>query len=286
MAAADVPRVAEIFRDAFNEIYQRRGYGPVVTDTAVGSVIAHAYRDLDPDCCLVVTVGGEVAGSGFLHPRGRTAGTGPITVDPSLQGLGAGTILMEEICRRADAAGVESLRLVQDAFNETSFALYCRLGFVAREVLLRASFRNRHPLRARGDVRRATEGDLPRFAAIERDLLGIERPRDHVLLLRLGELYFAGDGTLARIVRSGVAVLGPIVAGSLRTTLDLLAAATADLPEDTDVRLLVPARLDDLVGTLIERCALELHSLCTYMVRGTYAGFRGYYVPTLFPESG
>src|SRR5690606_20623616 len=138
---------------------------------------------------------------------------------------------------------------------------------------------------ARG-VRRAYRGDLAHFRDLERRLLGIDRPQDHALLLRLGELFLADGGMLARIVRGGVAVLGPLVAESLETALDLIAAGTADLPTDSDVRLLVPARLDDLVRALGAERRLEVHSLCTYMVRGDYTPFRGYYVPTLFPESG
>lgn len=286
MAPGDVPRVAAIFRDAFNEIYERRGFGPVVTDGSVGAVIAHAYRDLDPGGCVIVTADGRVAGSGFLHVRGRSAGAGPITVDPPLQGCGAGRALMDEICRRADEAGVASLRLIQDAFNETSFALYSRVGFVAREVLLRASFPSTRLARSPAGVRPAARGDLGRIGAIERPLLGIDRPQDHLLLLRLGEVFLARDGYLARIVRGGVAVLGPLVAASLGTALDLVAAATADLPPGSDVRLLLPARLTDLLDELLARRRLAVHSLCTYMVRGDYEPFRGYYVPTLFPESG
>jgi ribosomal protein S18 acetylase RimI-like enzyme len=286
MAASDVARVAEIFRDAFNEIYERRGFGPVVTDGAVGAVIANAYRDLDPGGCVVVTSDGRIAGSGFVHLRGRTAGAGPITIDPPLQGAGVGRALMDEICRRADAAQVTSLRLIQDAFNETSFALYCRMGFVAREVLLRASFASVRDGRRTSRVRPAAKGDVARVGAIERELLGIDRPQDHLLLLRLGEMFLAGDGYLARIVRGGVAVLGPVVAASLDTTLDLIAAATVDLPAGSDVRMLVPARLTGLVDELLSAYRLSVHSLCTYMVRGEYEPFRGYYVPTLFPESG
>jgi ribosomal protein S18 acetylase RimI-like enzyme len=286
MVSGDLPRVAEVFRDAFNDVYKRRGFGPVVTDGSVGAVIADAYRDLDPGGCFVVTVDDDVVGSGFLHLRGRTAGAGPITIAPPYQGLGAGRALMAEICRRSDAAGVVSLRLIQDAFNEVAFALYCRMGFVGREVLLRASFRSSRGERAVAGVRRGYRGDLARFGEVERRLLGIDRPQDHALLLRLGELFVAGDGVLARIVRGGVTVLGPLVATSLDTALELIAAGTADLPSNSDVRLLVPASRDDLVRELFARRRLEVHSLCTYMVRGEFAGIGGYYIPTLFPESG
>jgi ribosomal protein S18 acetylase RimI-like enzyme len=286
MSATDVPRVAEIFRDAFNDIYKRRGFGPVVTDDAVGAVIADSYRELDPGGCVVVTVNGEIAGSGFLHPRGATGGAGPITIAPPFQGLGAGRALMEEIVARSDAANIGSLRLIQDAFNEVAYALYCSTGFVGREILLRSSFRSRRLGHVRGDVRRAYRGDLPRVRAIETGLLGIDRPQDHALLLRLGEIFLAPDGMLVRIVRGNVTVLGPLVAESLEGALALIAAGTTDLTPHSDVRLLVPARCDDLVRELIVNYKLEIHSLCTYMVRGHWCGARGYYVPTLFPESG
>lgn len=286
MSASDVLRVAEIFRDAFNDVYRRRGFGPVVTDDAVGAVIAGTYRELDPGGCVVVTVDGEIAGSGFLHPRGRTGGAGPITVAPAFQGVGAGRALMGEIAARSDAAGITSLRLIQDAFNEVAYALYAAAGFVGREVLLRASFRSRRLARAGGDVRRAHRGDLARIRAIENDLLGIDRPQDHQLLFRLGEMFLSPDGMLVRVVRGNVTVLGPLVAESLQGTLALIAAGTTDLPPHSDVRLLVPARCDDLVRELLVNHGLEIHSLCTYMVRGGWRAARGYYVPTLFPESG
>ncbi len=229
-------------------------------------------------------------GSGFLHLRGETAGAGPITIAPAAQGTGAGRALMEEICRRADAAGVRSLRLIQDAFNERSFALYGRLGFAAREVLARASFRSRPVSPPPGRWRRARAGDLDALVAFEARLLGLRRPRDLELLLRIGDVFVAEEGggvvaSLARLVRGGIAVLGPGAAQSLELMRGLLAVATRDLPPGTDTRLLVPAGRVDLLHAL-EPERLEVHSLCTYMVRGEFEPFPGYYVPTLFPESG
>lgn len=289
MRASDVPHVAAAFRDAFNEIYTRRGYGPVVADESVGMVIADTYRSLDPDHCLVLERDGRVIGSGFLHVRGATAGVGPITVAPGHQGSGAGHQLMREICRLADEIGVRSLRLIQDAFNETAFALYGVVGFVAREVFARASFPSarRSP---RSSCRRASAADVDRILEVETELLGIRRRCDQELLLRVGET-FVGDGRgeirsyLARIVRGRVAVLGPAVAETLEEMLELIGHATQDLPTGTDTRLLVPARCHDLLAALSEQ-RLVTHSLCLYMVRGEYEPFRGYYVPTLFPESG
>lgn len=290
MRGGDVPQVATIFRDAFNEIYSRRGYGPVVADDAVGGVIADTYRSLYSGHCWVLERGGQIIGSGFLHVRGETAGVGPITVAPGHQGSGAGHRLMTEICRHADEAGVRSVRLIQDAFNEAAFALYSGVGFVAREVLARASFRSERRPQRRDSIRRATASDVAGIVRLEADQLGMQRPRDYELLLRVGEVFVdepsGGIGAcLARVVRGRVAVLGPIVGSSCDDVLDLIDQATRDLPSGTDVRLLLPARCQDLSLALRDR-GLEIHSLCLYMVRGEERPFRGYYVPTLFPESG
>jgi GNAT superfamily N-acetyltransferase len=289
MRASDVPTVGAIFREAFNEIYTRRGYGPVVADESVGAVIADTYRSLDPAHCIVVERDGEIVASGFLHPRGETAGAGPITVVPAHQGTGVGQRLMQEVCRQADQAGVRSLRLIQDAFNETAFALYGGVGFVCREVLARTSFRSERRRVDGTSRRRATSRDLDGIVELEADLLGLRRRRDYELLLRVGEVFVdERDGirsSIARIVRGRVAVLGPAVAPTLEEMIRLIDFATRDLPPGTDTRLLLPARCPDLHAALDDR-ALEVHSLCLYMVRGDYEPFRGYYVPTLFPESG
>ena len=289
MQSQDVDRVAAIFRVAFNEMYGRRGYGPVVTDVSVGAAIARTYLEHDREHCLVVLRGERVVGSGFLHVRGGTGGVGPITIDPGHQSSGAGRVLMEEICRRADQAGVRSLRLIQDAFNEVSFALYGRLGFVSREVLARGSFRARPNLPARASVRRATRTDLARIVELEREVLGLERPKDYEFLFRTAEIIVADDsglqGSLTRLVRGRVAVIGPAIARDLPTILGLAAAATHDLPTRSEVRLLLPAGRGDLLSAAYQ-AGFQVHSLCTYMVRGSFTPFSGYYVPTLFPESG
>jgi GNAT superfamily N-acetyltransferase len=290
MESADLPRVSTIFKSAFNEMYRRRGFGPVVGDLSTGAVIADTYRAHDPEHCLVVLRGSRVVGSGFLHVRGVTAGAGPITIDPVEQGSGCGRVLMEEICRRADASGVRSLRLIQDSFNEVSFSLYGRVGFAARETLVRGNFSRPPSLAGTTGVRAGSRSDLEAVVQLEKELLGIERAKDYDFLTRLGEFFVAGSGSTlrgscVRLVRSGVAVLGPVVGRDLETTLALLQRATEDLPRGTEARLLLPASRDDLLAACWSS-GFEVHSLCTYMVRGEFEPFGGYYLPTLLPESG
>lgn len=289
LLASEVPDIARIFRAAFNEIYERRGYGPIVVDESVGRVIAETYLDHDPEHCFVVEVEGRLAGSGFLHPRGEVAGIGPVTIDPAMQGQGLGRLLVSELCRRADELGIPSLRLIQDAFNENSYALYASLGFLPRGVLARASFPAKPCGRPRV-IRAAGKVDLPRIEGLEQECLGFSRRRDYDLLRRTGEIFVLDgadglEGWLARIVRGPVAVLGPVLSRTSEGMCQLVAGASADLPAETDVRMLLPSECSELMAELGPQ-GLEIHSLCNYMVRGSFGGIRGYYAPTLFPESG
>ena len=289
MRAREVARVASIFRDSFNDLYERRGFGPIVADVSVGRVIAETYLVHDPEHCLVVEFDGRLAGSAFLHPRGPVAGIGPVTIEPRMQGRGLGRALVGALCERADRLAIPSTRLIQDAFNENSFALYARLGFRPQRVLSRASFL---PVRAPAlrETRAARAGDLDAIAALEEDLLGFSRRRDYALLRRVGEVFILPgsggvEGWAGRIVRGSVAVLGPVLSRRVEGMRRLIDEGSGDLPAGTEVRLLVPADIPDALDMLSPR-GLEVHSLCNYMVRGTFGGIRGCYVPTLFPESG
>jgi hypothetical protein len=128
--------------------------------------------------------------------------------------------------------------------------------------------------------------DLERIGTLEQELLGFARRRDYELLRRVGEVRVLEgarglEGWMARIVEGGIAAIGPVLSRSEAGIENLLRDATADLPRDTEVRFLLPAG-----STFTPPAALRLHSLCNYMVRGSFSGVRGNYIPTLFPESG
>ena len=73
-------------------------------------------------------------GSNFLWRFNEIAGVGPITVDPDAQAKGVGRGLMKAVIEAGtDAPGI---RLVQDAFNTVSMALYADLGFDVVEPLV------------------------------------------------------------------------------------------------------------------------------------------------------
>ena len=88
---------------------------------------------------------GRIAGSNFVDERGSVRGVGPITVDPNVQDRGAGRALMEAVIDRS--TGAEGVRLLQDAFNPRSMALYARLGFAITDPVALMSGRRGAPCR-------------------------------------------------------------------------------------------------------------------------------------------
>jgi putative acetyltransferase len=87
------------------------------------------------DLALVAELHGEVVGSAGLHPAGaalrrRHAMMLGISVEPSAQGQGVGSALMQALVDYADRwAQVLRLELTVYADNERAIALYTKFGF-------------------------------------------------------------------------------------------------------------------------------------------------------------
>ncbi|XP_049849281.1 uncharacterized protein LOC126318329 [Schistocerca gregaria] len=63
------------------------------------------------------------------------ASIGPVSVSPHYQGKGIAMKLMQALCEVMDEKKVDSLRLMQDAFNPISFSLYLRSQFMPKEAI-------------------------------------------------------------------------------------------------------------------------------------------------------
>ena len=80
-----------------------------------------------PSCKpLVGTVDGRVVATGLATVNGDAGWVGSIFVDPALRGQGLGRAMTEEVCRRLEAAGCETLALIA---SELGRPIYERMGF-------------------------------------------------------------------------------------------------------------------------------------------------------------
>ena len=133
---SDAAILGDICYRAFRTIAEEHNFpadvpSPEIAAGLLGTLIAH-----DGIYDVVADVDGRIAGSNFLHERNPIAGIGPITIDPARQNDGVGRDLMRAVLERSAARGFVGIRLVQAAYHRRSFALYLKLGFEARELLV------------------------------------------------------------------------------------------------------------------------------------------------------
>ena len=162
--------------DAFSGIAEAHGFPPDFPSAGVGTQLAAAMI-ASPSAFGVVAESddGRVVGSNFLAEADPIRAVGPITVDPAFQG-GAGRRLMEAVLERAGAA--RGVRLVQDAFNTRSVALYASLGFEVKEPLLLLRGAPRGEGRPGLAVRPMAEGDLGACASLCAAVHGVDRTNE------------------------------------------------------------------------------------------------------------
>ena len=128
----DAAELGLICFEAFKDVSESHGFKSDFTSIEMAQgIVGGMIRD-ETVYGTAAIVDGKLAGSNFVFRSDEAAGIGPVSVDPSLQGLGLGRRVMEDVLRYSAESGFEMLRLVQDAFNMVSMSLYASLGFDAR----------------------------------------------------------------------------------------------------------------------------------------------------------
>ena len=170
---ADIDAVGRIMFEAFRRFHESRGF-PLDLPTVEAATDLAASQIADPCTYGVVAIaGGRIVGSNFLAEGDPIRAVGPISVDPDLQDTGVGRLLMQAVLKRsATAVGV---RLLQDAFNTKSMALYASLGFRAREPMALMTGRPQSGLSPDLNVRPMMPADLAEADALARRVLGFAR---------------------------------------------------------------------------------------------------------------
>ena len=132
--AADAEACGGICYDGFKAINDRHGFPTIFPSVEVATGRVRAMIEHPRVFGVVAERDGRILGINFLGERDPIRGVGPIVVDPAAQGRGVGRRLMMAVLDRA--AGARGVRLVQEAFNMGSLALYAALGFETREPLV------------------------------------------------------------------------------------------------------------------------------------------------------
>jgi ribosomal protein S18 acetylase RimI-like enzyme len=276
----DAGSVARILYAAFAGIHDRHRFPRDFPTLEAAAGLAGAFIAHPSIWGVVAERDGRIVGSNFADERGSVRGVGPITVDPDVQESGVGRRLMEAVMDRS--AGAEGIRLLQDAFNTRSMALYAALGFEITDPVALVSGRLDSAPAAGYDVRPLTDDDLAPAAALSLRIHGYERTAElaDALASRPGESFAAiRDGRLvgyattltvfpaAHAVAESAEAMSALIAGALATT-------------DAPASFLLPTRQHELFRWALA-AGLRVVKPMNYMVTGHHREPAGAWIPSV-----
>jgi predicted N-acetyltransferase YhbS len=276
---SDAEACGRIIYGAFKGIADRHGFPPDFPSIEVATELAQALIASPSVFGVVAEEDGRVVGSNFLKEGDAVRAVGPITVDPQAQGSGVGWRLMQAVLARA--SGAVGVRLLQDAFNMRSIALYSSLGFEVQEPVLVMAGQPTGKPPAGTTVRSMRDQDLEPCDALCIRVHGISRRSDLADALRhLAPLVAEREGRIAAymtapsfwIANHGVAECED----DMRALIVGAAAATA-----TPVSFLLPTRQAALFRWCLGQGMRALKPM-TLMTMGEYRTPDGPYMPSVF----
>jgi len=287
MMKKDTDRVGELLFESFNSVALKYGYAQKMKRAEAGVSWAWALLHHGSNELLIAEVENRVAGICCLNPRGNLGGVGPVAVDPSFQGYGIGLQLMHELLQRAE--NLQSLRLVQEAFNPASFSFYYTFDFLPVENLLDLCLDKgvepRPDLCA--NVSEVTAHDLAAVIAYDSPRSKSDRRADIAYFAKWGKVFVYRDqsgirGYLVCLPGSETVQFGPLLAeGEQEATCLFRHAAAVFKSRSCQTRIM--ARNNVLVKALTG-LGFKIYCIDTLMVRGPWRPGNHVEALGIFPE--
>ena len=271
---ADATEAGRIVHAAFAGIHDHHRFPRDFPSPAAATGLVDAFVSHPSVWGVVAERAGRVVGSNFLDERGTVRGVGPITVDPAAQESGVGRRLMEAVLERTDDA--DGVRLLQDAFNTRSMALYASLGFEITDPVALMAGRPRGEMPEGHAVRPLTEQDLPAAAELSLHVHGYERTAE------LADALAAGGANLVeahgRIVGYATSLAHFAGAHAVAETPEAMAALI--LARQATASFLLPTRQHELFRWALA-AGLRVVKPMNYMVTGLHRDPMGAWIPSV-----
>jgi hypothetical protein len=186
--------------------------------------------DLSPHFCLGGFIDNHLVGTSALLQHGDLGWLSTFIIDKDHQRKGLGSILLEEVLRRAEARGVTWFAVDS---SDVGRPIYNRLGFVLDEPIERWTGPNSGTQVA--DTQPLAESHWPALLSLDHGSVGVDRERQlrHLasepaatarVLLQNGRLVAFGFSRAGRLAGS----IGPIVAQSDNAAQQIIDALLAD----------------------------------------------------------
>jgi GNAT superfamily N-acetyltransferase len=276
-ATADDSAVCgKICYEAFSNISSAHGFPCDLPGAEVAAGLLSMMFSHPGFSCVVAEAGGRIVGSNCLDERSVIAGIGPITIDPGIQNLGAGRMLMRAVLDRASQRKAVGVRLVQAAYHNRSLSLYSRLGFDIREPLSCLQGRTLERSIPGCLVRPAGATDLDACNVLARQVHGFDRG---------AELAEAVHHETAIVVERGGRITGYATAlafsghATTETNLDLQ-ALIASAESFGGPGILVPSRNNAVMRWCLAN-GLHVVQPMTLMSMGLYNEPAGAWMPSI-----
>jgi predicted N-acetyltransferase YhbS len=272
--AADAPAAGRIVHAAFAGIHDHHRFPRDFASPEDAIGLVEAFTAHPAIWGVVAERGGRIVGSNFLDERGAVRGVGPITVDPAVQESGVGRRLMEAVIERA--AGADGVRLLQDAFNPRSMALYASLGFEITDPVALMAGRPRGEMPAGHAVRPLTEDDLPAAAELSLRVHGYERTAELADALAAG----GANAVEAHGRFAGYATSLARFAGAHAVAETSEAMSALILAHEATASFLLPTRQHELFRWALA-AGLRVVKPMNYMVTGQHREPAGAWIPSV-----
>jgi GNAT superfamily N-acetyltransferase len=274
----DAQACGRLIYDAFNGIADAHGFPQDFPSVDIPTQFAATFIAHRSIFGVVAEEGGRVVGTGFVTERDAIRAVGPMAVDPAHQGGGIGRQLMEAVLDRV--GGAVGVRLVQEAFNTRSIALYTSLGFEVKEPLLLMRGTPRSGPRPGFTVRPLVSDDIGTTTRLCAGIHGVERSAELRDALNTFEPLVVERG--GRITGYATApTFWPMNHGVAETEGDMqaLIAGAAGSPEP--ISFLLPVRQANLFRWCLQQ-GIRVVKPMTLMAMGEYREPSGVWFPSTF----
>lgn len=258
-APTDQSATAEIIYGAFHQLDERHNVPAYMNTMEDANIVASHLYGIPKIHGYVAEDDGQVVGIGFLHDIGDAGmGISPLAVAPQAQARGVGQAILDRMIERAGGA---SVRLLQDAFNNSTLALYSRYGFVVREQV--TCVKGQPGRESSSDGLTITHDSDPAGTseALYRQIMGFNRPSfptRPVMAHRGADLAgFIAPGTEYPYA----------VADNEETLRALIAGLATEL--DAQITAAIPAAHAETLRWMLDRDGRVIRSM-NLMVRGPY----------------
>jgi predicted N-acetyltransferase YhbS len=275
---ADAEACARIIYNAFTDIAAKHNFPADFPNFEAAAGLLNAFINHPKLFGVVAEMDGKIVGSNFLDERDAIKGVGPITVDPACQCKGVGRKLMEAVIERG--RGAMGIRLLQEAYNRTSMALYTSLGFDTKEPIVIVVGKLAGEMSAGAQVVPMRQEHLDDCAELCNSVHGFDRInelRDAIAHLRPFVLLKNGKLT-AYCSAANFYLLNHGVAQSEQDMKDLLLGAANAMKEP--VGILLPTRQSSLFRWCLSQ-RMQILKPLTLMSMGEYQQPRGCFFPSI-----